>query len=45
MQTNPSNIQRAKRGPHLSIADYKMLIRIDVDWGSTGIWTITEPGA
>jgi hypothetical protein len=45
MQTNPSDIQRAIRGQRRPVEEYKTLIRIDVDWSSTGIWAITEPGA
>ena len=45
MQTNPPNIQRANRGQRRPIEEYKILIRIDVDWSSTGIWAIAEPGA
>jgi hypothetical protein len=45
MRTNPHYIKRTNRGPWRPIEEYKVLIRIDVDWSSTGIWAITEPRA
>lgn len=45
MRTNPHYIKRVNRGPRRPIEEYKILIRIDVDWSSTGIWAISEPGA
>jgi hypothetical protein len=33
-------IPRATKRP---LNEYKVLLRIDVDWGSTGIWQIKEP--
>ncbi len=34
-------LPRAKKKP---LSEYKALLRIDVDFGSSGIWEITEPG-
>jgi len=41
----PHEIERSPRSPERPTDQYKMLLRVDVDWGSTGIWEIEEPGA
>jgi len=45
MKTNPPKVKRATRGPQRPAEDFKELLRVDVDWSSTGIWAIKEPGA
>ncbi len=41
----PHEVERSPRTPKRPTEQYKMLLRVDVDWGSTGIWEIEEPGA
>lgn len=40
----PKKILRSPRAPNRSLDAYKMLLRVDVDWGSDGIWAIDQPG-
>jgi hypothetical protein len=33
-----------RRGGSGGAASYRMLLRVDWDWSSTGIWVLQEPG-